>query len=401
MSESGVDTVAGNIQQVASSAGDRDLANRMLAAAAQIVRSAQAAEWRGIDLHDGLYWRWPPGFVATPLRRQAIVQLHVRAPIDLRGWRHGPRPRLAKTLALFAKASLLAGDGLPDSNLTEAGRAAATMLNSDRGAGDQAWGYPFPVQTRWSRYDANTPNVVVTSFAIDALLLAAQRIGDAIFEDRARAAALWIADKLVTSGGHIAYHEDSDVLIHNASLLGTTAVYRALGERATVNRALEPTLNAQRADGSWPYGAGPRLQFVDSFHTGYVLASLIALREVDSQIDSVVRKGAAYWTHSFFDDAGRSLLWPNREFPEDGHSAGTALTTLALLAGDDAGHLPLLRRVAERALEAMIIDGRVVHRRHRWGRTQVNYVRWCDGHMALGLAVSAARLAGQATMRRT
>ena len=33
-----------------------------------------------------------------------------------------------------------------------------------------AWGYPFDVQTRWSFYPAGSPNVVVTSFAVQGLL---------------------------------------------------------------------------------------------------------------------------------------------------------------------------------------------------------------------------------------
>jgi len=388
-----VDTAADATRQRAAQPGDRELASRMLAAAAQMVGSAQAAEWRGADPHDALYWRWPPTFIATPRRRQAIVQLHVRSPIDIRSWRRGPRPRLAKTLALFTKASLLAADGPAAPELTDAARAAATALESDRRAGDEAWGYPFAVQTRWSSYGANSPNVVVTSFAIDALLLAAQRLDYSSFEDRAREAARWIADKLVTPGGHIAYHEHSDVLVHNANLLGAAAVYRALGASDSVRRAVERTLEAQRSDGSWPYGGGPRLQFVDSFHTGYVITSLIMLRELDPEIDAAVQRAAAYWAERFVDGRGRSLMWPDRQFPEDGHSAGTALTTLALLAENDASYLPLLRRVAERALDVMVDGGHAVHRRYRWGRTRVNYLRWCDGHMAVGMAAGAARLA--------
>jgi hypothetical protein len=35
-----------------------------------------------------------------------------------------------------------------------------------------------------------------------------------------------------------------------------------------------------------------------------------------------------------------------------------------------------------------------VHRRYRRGRTTVRYLRWCDGHVALGLVDAAAALSG-------
>ena len=50
------------------------------------------------------------------------------------------------------------------------GLAALALLDADRTAGDVAWGYPFDVQTRWSFYPAGSPNVVVTSFAVQGLL---------------------------------------------------------------------------------------------------------------------------------------------------------------------------------------------------------------------------------------
>ncbi|MHB8490728.1 MAG: prenyltransferase/squalene oxidase repeat-containing protein [Solirubrobacteraceae bacterium] len=322
------------------------------------------------------------------------MQLHVRSPIDIRIWRRSPRPRLAKTLALFAKAALLNEETMRSDDLRLAGRHAANELYADRAAGSDAWGYPFPVQTRWSYYAANTPNVVVTSFAIDALLLAAQRLDEPRFEQRAHRAGEWLAERLLTTHGHFAYHEHSDALIHNANLLGAAAVHRTLGDAQLVKRAVELTLEAQRPDASFPYGDGANLQFVDNFHTAYVLSSLTSLRDVDPTIDVAVRRGARYWTGRFFDEQGRALLWPNRRFPEDGHSAGSALSTLALLAERDAESRALLRVVAERALDAMVVRGRAVHRRHRWGRTRLRYLRWCDSHVALGMATGALSLAG-------
>jgi hypothetical protein len=368
----------------------------LTAAAERLQERAADAGWRGPDPYDGLFWRWPGWMTGGRRRRQAIVQIHARSPIDVRRAYRRSHPRIAKTLALFGAA------GLRIHRLT-GGEAARTRaigaleaLRTDREAGARAWGYPFDVQTRWSYYAAGTPNVVVTAFAIPALLEGAAAIGREDLAERAREAARWILDELwVEAGGFFAYHPDSRVNVHNANLLGAAAVADALGDdpavRAIAARAVDRTLARQAPDGSWEYGEGENLGWADSFHTGYVLLSLSRLRAVDPAVDAAIARGARHYER-FFDERGRATLWADRPWPEDGHSAGTGLSTLAALAG--AGHVEheLLQRVAARTVSAGMRGSRVVARRHRLGPTTVWYPRWCDGHVALGLADAAAEL---------
>ena len=131
---------------------------------------------------------------------------------------------------------------------------------------------------------------------------------------------------------------------------------------------------------------------MDSFHTGYVLRCLLDLRDLVPGAERAVAAGARFYAERYFDDRGRAMLWPGRDYPEDGHSAGTALTTLAALNRAGFGYEELLDRVVRRVLAAMLRDGRVVHRRYRLGRTTVRYVRWCDAHVALGLTDAALAL---------
>ena len=156
---------------------------------------------------------------------------------------------------------------------------------------------------------------------------------------------------------------------------------------------MQRTLDAQRPDGSWPYGEGRNLAWADSFHTGYVLLCLDRLRAVDGRIGEAVQRGAAHYS-GFFDAAGRAQLWADKPFPEDAHSAGTGLSTLAALVRRGLVERDLLERVARRVLDHGLRDGRAVHRRYRWGATTVRYVRWCDAHVALGLVDAAAALRG-------
>jgi hypothetical protein len=233
---------------------------------------------------------------------------------------------------------------------------------------------------------------------VSGLLEAERDAGRSDLGERGRRAARWVLDKLwVERGGYFAYHPCSPKNIHNANMLGAWLVFAALGDDAQVRervmRAVERTLAWQQPDGSWPYGEEQSTRWADSFHSGNVLFCLDRLRRLDPAVDEAVARGARYFER-FFDGRGRAKLWAHRDYPEDAHSAGTGLTTLALLLRRGVVPAELLDRVAARVLDAGIRDGHAVFRRYRVGRSRVHYLRWCDAHLALGLADSALALAG-------
>ena len=368
----------------------------LITAAIRLTERAAERGWQGPDPYDGLWGPWPRPLVGGRRRRQVIVQLHARSPVDVRRLYRRRHPRIAKALALFATAAMRAQRFPGEPGLKALAEDALHSLDADHSAGEHAWGYPFDVQTRWSFYPAATPNAVVTAFAADALLDAGRALDDAHFAERGRAAARWLLQELwVEPEGFFAYHPSTRVNIHNANLLAAAVVHSALADdplaRERVSRAVARTLAHQQPDGSWPYGEGRALAWVDSFHTGFVLGRLVRLEDVDPAVRDAVARGAQRY-RDFFDPAGRATLWGDRRFPEDAHSAGTGLSTLSALARDGHAEGELVARVAGRTLSAGIRHGRAVARRHRWGRTTVWYPRWCDGHVALGLVDAAGFL---------
>jgi putative inorganic carbon (hco3(-)) transporter len=370
---------------------EHQLLPAVLATGCELVRTAAAASWRGPDPYDGLMHPWPAILRGGPRRRQAIVQLHARAPLDVRRL-YGRRehPRIAKALGLFGQAALRLDAVSPEPRVHARGLQALELLIEDEVAGD-AWGYPFDVQTRWSFYPAGAPNVVVTSFAAAALAEAGARLGEERFTERADRAARWVLEHAFdTRTGAFSYHEHSDTVIHNANLLAARLVWERLSTdpvaRDAVRRALERSLGAQRRDGMWAYGEGPGLEWSDSFHTGFVLGALVDLRDVDGAVDDALARGARPYAERFFGARGEARLWPDRRYPEDAHSAGTGMSTLTALRALGLVDPLLPARVASRVLASTVVDGHAVWRRWRRGATHVSYVRWCDAHVALGLA---------------
>ena len=93
--------------------------------------------------------------------------------------------------------------------------------------------------------------------------------------------------------------------MHNANLLACSVVVRTsalrdepLDER--VAAAVATSVEAQRADGSWAYSAGPVGDWVDNFHTGYVLESLGRCAALVEGLDPALERGFDYWERELF-----------------------------------------------------------------------------------------------------
>lgn len=374
---------------------------QLRAAAQRLIEMASHARWRGPDPYDGLFVGWPDLLVGGRRRRQAIIQLHARSPVDVRRLYRRRHSLVPKAPALFGQAASRLLREREDGHLRALAYDALETLAVDTTCGEDGWGYPWDIQTRWSYYRGGTPNVVATAFSANALAEAAITFEEPSWRRRAERAAMWAARHLfLAEEGYFAYHGHSDRLVHNANLLGAALVHElapeAPGAVEAVRIATARTLDAQRPDGTWPYGEAAGLEWVDGFHTGYVLDSLCRLEGVDPRIPTAIERGARLYLSDFFDAEGRARLWRGRRYPEDSHSAGTGLTVLTRLAERDLVPAETIGRVAQYTLTHMMHrNGHAVFRRQRWGGTRVFYTRWCDAPVALGLASAAALLEGR------
>ena len=205
---------------------------------------------------------------------------------------------------------------------------------------------------------------------------------------------LWVEPE-----GYFAYHPGRPANIHNANLLGAWLVHVAAGDHpeagSRVARAVERTLAAQRPDGSWPYGEGRNLSLGRLLPLGLRAVVPRPAGRRRSAHRRGDRPGSRALPQRSSTRTGALSCGRTSRYPEDGHSAGTGLTTLSLLLRRGLVERELLERVAQRVLDTGIRRGHAVHRRYRRGRTTVRYLRWCDAHVALGLVDAAAALRGE------
>jgi hypothetical protein len=378
-------------------------ADQVLREAAELSAALQAVDFEGWDPYDALSSPVLRTVSRTPRTRQVAIQSFKRLPVNLRPF-VGMRPRRhAKALALCVSANALLAQfpGFGESRLLVETLAGDVVERAVTGSnGSIGWAYDFDVQTRWGFYPAGTPNAVVTAFAIHALFdAAALPDADPTFRDLAEAACQGALEMLLATipeGQYFRYYEGSGIPIHNANLLLASAAARSTQTRRhewhTVKNAVAFTVSHQRPDGSWPYGEGRGLDWVDGFHTAYNLVSLARCLEVgeDSSIEAALDRGLTFYNARLFEPSGAPRATVDRLYPIDIHGASSAIWSLARLRHRSPDALPLAERVLDWTLAHMQRhDGRYAFQLHARHRNSIPYVRWSDAHMLLALATLA------------
>jgi hypothetical protein len=180
------------------------------------------------------------------------------------------------------------------------------------------WGYPFDWVTRNGVIPAGTPLITTTPYAYEAFsyvyeidrnerwLKVMKSIAEHAFhdiKDRVISADSATAGytPLDTEGGVINASAYRAFLLMNASLQFSREDYGDAAERN-----LNFVLRAQQEDGSWFYAADGVRDFVDHFHTCFVMK---ALAKIDQLVNHegcrrAIHAGVGYYTRQLFDERG-------------------------------------------------------------------------------------------------
>jgi hypothetical protein len=365
------------------------------AAAAGLVRAwGEARDWCGRDPYDAL--RSPFGDVLslrTRLGRRLLTQAVKRSPLDLR-----PVLRIApglnhKAIGLVVSA-YAALASLGDDTARASGERWLGWLEAEQETGVAGgFGYHFDVQTRFFSYPAGSPNTIATSFVAQGLLDGAELLAADHALAAARRAAGFLVDEMLVAGSrgpYFRYVPQDDKLIHNANLLACAVLLRlaeASGDDSFCEiaaPAVQTSLAAQRPDGSWPYSDWGGNEWVDNFHTGYVLESLAAVRAVDGVQDALER-GVEFWATRLFLDTGEPKYYPDSVYPLDAHCYAQAIDTWLSVPVEDG--VERAERVAALLVRDMIRpDGSVVFQRGRLITNRARFVRWTSAPSFRALA---------------
>jgi hypothetical protein len=188
-----------------------------------------------------------------------------------------------------------------------------------RGYEDYCWGYPFNWETITGTIKEGTPLITTIPYVYEAFAQAYDMAKNQQWLRIMRSIAkhvfhsyrdVEISPDTATCGYTPAPDDPCRVInasAYRAFLL--TKAGRDLSEprySTVASKNLNFVLAAQNADGSWFYSADGKRDFVDHFHTCFVLKALVKIQELTGcpRCASAIERGVAYYVRHLFDADG-------------------------------------------------------------------------------------------------
>ncbi len=358
--------------------------------------------WAGYDPYDALNSRIVQ---AIPLlhnkpARLVLTQGVKRSPINLRPVLFIPKTASSKGIALFLSSLV----GLSKSGIAEATEPIPLLANKllslrSPNTSHSCWGYSFDWQQRSRFVPKDSPNIICSTFAGNALLDAYETTPESRWLREAQSVAEFILDSLFfresDSKSFFRYTLVGTEQIHNANLLGAAYLCRiasVLGETKYLGPSLEAarfSVSKQHGDGAWDYGEDPSQRWIDNFHTGF---DLVALRAIQSyaqtqEFDQAIHRGFLFYLDHFFRRDGAPRYYHDQTYPIDIHSIAQSLITLTEFADLGKDSVGLRSAVLSWALGNMWDKRGFFYYQKRRGFTiRTPFMRWSQAWMLLALA---------------
>ena len=325
-------------------------------------------DYRGYDTFDGLNARYArPLTFETKFLRTVLQQGVRRFPINLRPLLGVQKSRSTKAMGFLARGFIRLHQATGDSSWSDKAKMTLQWLvdHQSEGYSGACWGNHFDYQSRSGYVPMHVPSVVWTSLIGHAFLDADEHFIEESYLRVAASACDHIKTDLgvfVEGDTHcINYFPISDYQIHNANTLGASVLARTFAHtgnqsyRTLAEKAVAYTAGYQRGDSSWYYGEKSNLNWVDNFHTAYVLDSLKHYSEAtgDTQFDAKTASGYKYWKETFFLPDGTPRYYDYKTLPLDIQCSSQAIDTLVFFQDHDPESLVLALKVAQWTIEHM------------------------------------------------
>ncbi|MFY9611818.1 MAG: hypothetical protein WAU45_24795, partial [Blastocatellia bacterium] len=341
----------------------------------RLVRYCRNEGWAGYDPYDALN---SPLIKALALNsktlRTVATQLNKRSPVNFRSLLGIRKELNPKGLALAARALIMLSRGKGRDPLARVELSAAAELAGEletdityllskldelrSGAYAEAcWGYNFDWQSRAFFAPRGTPNVVSTVTAAHAFLDWHEATADERAFETACGSCRFLLDRVNRANDGDAFCFSYTPLdhsrVHNVNLLAAELLARMFAKdgreeyRDAAMSALRYTAARQREDGSWRYGEDRSQEWIDSFHTGFVLVSLknIGAYLGLTDLQDLLGAGYEFYTNRFFLADSTPGYYHDRLYPVDVHSAAQAIITFVEMTD----LMPNARQMADRA----------------------------------------------------
>lgn len=358
-------------------------------------------DWKGYDPYDGLNTPWRK---VLPLKgkisRILLIQFLKRFPLNVRKLFLIKEDYNPKGLGLCLSAAARLYEHCGEEGYKKLAYRFIDLLfkRQSRGYSGMCWGYNFDWQSKAFFLPKYTPTVVATSFVANAFWDAYEVFKEEQFLKIAHSSCDFICRDLNrTYEGEkfcFSYSPLDKTTIHNANILGAhllarTASFTGKDElKNTAHNSIKFVVDHQNPDGSWYYGTKPQHQWIDNFHTGFVLECLFDYINFTSKFElrSNLKRGLKFYRDNFFLADGTPKYYHDRIYPVDIHSCAQSIITLVKLAPVSGQNQELAEKVALWTLSNIQnLQGYFYFQKKRFFTNRTAYMRWSQAWMLKAL----------------
>lgn len=275
-----------------------------------------------------------------------------------------------------------------------------------KGYSGYAWGYTFGwQQSKGKFWEAGTPMITITPYAFWAF----KKHYELTKDEESKKFALSIADfalkdlnEIEMPNGTIcaSYSPISEDIVINANtyraavLMEAYQISRNEEYKKTAEKNIEFVLSYQGEKGEWFYEAkGPKDNFIDNFHTCFVLRNLYRCYKVnnDEKILSAIKKGYEFYKNNLFYKDGRPKHFAKAKYAKlrkyEMYDYAEGITLGVLLKGDISGAFEKSKELANDLINNFqTSQGYFVTRVTSFGTYhKVPYLRWPQGQLFYAL----------------
>ncbi len=264
---------------------------------------------------------------------------------------------------------------------------------SSKGYSGYCWGYNFDWEARYAKISAYTPTIVATGIITNSLYEYYKFSKDKKVIEIIIDSTKFVLNDLKRTYNNgsfcFSYSPNDNQIVFNATMKAARLLaqaYNLNGDIILKNEAqktIEFVLKYQKEDGSWTYSEGDKRNWVDNFHTAYVLDSLIVCNDIFENIYELqLKKGLKYYISTFFNEQGEAKYYSNNKYPIDSTAVAQSIITLL-----NTGYIELANKVVHYGIKNLWSKkNHFFYRKHKFFTDKTSYQRWSNAWMLVALS---------------
>jgi hypothetical protein len=368
----------------------------------KLIAYIENENFKGYDPYDGLN---SPLFKLPILRSNKSVrflsqQFIKRFPVNLRpllGIKKGCNP-VTLGLCIQGYTSLLKLNPEKETEIINRINHLVELLEQfiPEGFHGACWGYDFDWEARYASIPAYQPTIVATGIITNALFQFYRQTGNEKAFKLCESAAEFVLKDLNRTSltGHpgycFSYSPFDKQVVFNASMKAVRLLSQVYSInknellKRTAQEAASFVMSHQREDGAWIYSQSKAGNWIDNYHTGYILDCLKEFQSCcnDHLFAENLERGFKFYRENFFLNDGQPKFYHNNPFPVDCTAAAQSILTLTSF-----GEKAMAGRTAEFMIRNMQgKNGAFYFRKHKMYLLKTSFMRWSHAWMFAALA---------------